>query len=382
VNRAGRLWWVGVVAVVVAAGFVLGRGRSTGPPLDPTSTDELGTRALVELLGRFGAKVTRDLPVAGDDTDAALLLQDRLDDRARDRLSDWAVAGGVLVVADPSSPLAPEIVDVVPGDTLAAGTCTVGTVAELDRVEAETFVRYAVGADDSSCFGTGDRAWLVARPRGEGSVVALGGAAPLVNANLDESDNAAVVTALLAPRAGATIAVVYEAVATQGERALSDLIPDRVWWALGQLVVAFGLYVVWRAGRFGRPVPDPQPVEVPGSLLVEARGQLYRRSASATGVDARLRAEAERRLRQHLAVPPDDPLPLTEVASRAGGSEDRVARLFLPLDRPGRAGDLRRRGVDLDELVRRVEAAPAPPVPGGARLPGSTSQVPERGGHP
>lgn len=376
-NRSAVLWWLGVAVLVVGLGLVLGRGRDDGPPLDPGSTGPLGTRAVVELVERFGAEVVRGLP--DEDADVTLVLTDRLDEAARDRLRGWVGAGGVLVVADPGSPLAPPVAGIAE-DRIERGVCGVTGLGGLAAVEAGALARFPVEPGGASCFGDAEQAWLVARPLGAGVVVALGGAAPLTNEQLAQADNAVVVTALLAPRAGTRVAVVYDPVAVaEGERDLLDLVPERVWWALGQLGVAFACFVAWRARRFGRPVEEPQPVELPGSLLVRARGELYRRGRSHGAVAARLQGEARRRVRDELGLPPDAPLPVARAASVLGAPPAEVERLLVaPPPASGRTSDLVAYAGDLDRLVAPLDPAhpphgepaghapPAPPGPAAA----------------
>lgn len=367
-SRSNVLWWVGVVLVVAGVGLYLGRGRSSGPPLDPTSTDPLGTRALVELLESFDAEVTRRPPVppgAGgpaDPVDTAVLLQDELDDATRERLLGWVRAGGVLVLADPSSPVGRGRLAATVEGPLDAGTCTIDALGGLRRVDADALLLFTVRPGEESCFGTGTEAWLVARSEGAGSIVTLGGAAPLVNENLDEGDNAAVVTSLLAPRPGTRVAVIHDPVAGpagadggSGTATLADLVPDRVWWAFGQLGVAFALYLLWRARRFGRPVSEPQVVALPGSLLVRARGDLYRRSRSHERVAAELRRDAERRIRRHLGLTPEAPLPVAELAARTGRPDHEVERLLVRPPPSRRARDVEALAVELDRLLEPLE---------------------------
>lgn len=356
-RRSGLLWWPALALVVLGAGFLLGPGRTSGPPLDPTSTDPLGTRALVELVEGFGADVDRTSTGEGpgDEVDAVLVLRDQLGDEGRDRLEAWARQGGVLVVADPSSPLNRPPVATSSEPALEAGTCTIAPLAGLQRVEAGSFLLLPVEAGERSCFGTAGEAWVVARSAGAGAVVLIGGTAPLVNENLDEADNAAVVTALLSPEPGDQVGLVYDAVAGEGGSVtLADLVPDRVWWALAQLGVAFAVYVSWRARRFGRPVPEAQPVDLPGSLLVRARGELYRRSRSHERVAVALQRDADRRVRRLLGLPLEGPLPVPEVAARSGLPDDEVRRLLVQPPAVARTRDATRLAQQLDDLVERL----------------------------
>ncbi len=116
------------------------------------------------------------------------------------------------------------------------------------------------------------------------------------------------------------IAVLYDEVFTSGSRSLGDLVPQAAKWATWQLLVAFGIYVLWKAPRFGRPVTEPQPVELPGSLLVRATGELHRRSGGHAEASHTLRSHVERRLRKQLRVSPE--LPTPELVQTAAEGHD------------------------------------------------------------
>ena len=79
----GWVPWVVAGAAILLAVFLVGRPRSDGPPLDPSSSGRLGTRALVLLLDDLGADVSvrPGAPAAGDDV--VLVLSDSLEDGQR-----------------------------------------------------------------------------------------------------------------------------------------------------------------------------------------------------------------------------------------------------------------------------------------------------------
>lgn len=355
------LWWGAVALVVVATGALLGRPGSDGRPLDPSSTGPGGTRALVELLVHFEASVDRGMPAAG--TDTVLVLEDHLDDSGRQDLLEWVGGGGFAVVADPGSPLVPPTVGDV-ADRRDVGTCDVEPLASLQAVVGAYVWLLPVDPQEASCFGDGQEAWLVVRRHGKGALALLGGPDPLVNANLGRADNAAVASALLLRGPGTRTRILFDPLPAPGDRTLVDLIPERVWLAVAQLVVAFALYVAWRGRRFGRPVPDTSPVELPGSLLVQARGDLYRRNRARARVADELRCDVERQLRRRLGVPAGEPLPVDEVARRLGVPAPDVDRLLnrpVPADSDGAVLGF---AVALDELLRRLDpdASPTPSV--------------------
>jgi len=149
--------------------------------------------------------------------------------------------------------------------------------------------------------------------------VALGGALTLTNEYLDEADNAVLAgRLLLGDNESQTVAVLFDPVVAPGSRTLGDLIPSGAKWAAAQLVVAFGLYVLWRLPRFGRPVPEPQPVDLPASLLVRAAGELHRRSGGYGQASTTLREDLDRRLRRQLRVSPE--LPAAELVNAVAAS--------------------------------------------------------------
>ena len=104
-NRGSLTQIIGAVALVVLVAFAIGRPDRDGPPLDPDSVGDLGTRGLVEFLQRSGATVERGVPLGeGErDVDVALVLRDRLSGDAREDLLDWIQTGGRAVIADSSS---------------------------------------------------------------------------------------------------------------------------------------------------------------------------------------------------------------------------------------------------------------------------------------
>jgi hypothetical protein len=327
-RHAGSLvgWAVagaGVLLTVLAVVAIGGGGRD-GDPLSPTSDAPLGTSAMVALAGELGADVdvSDSLPDLGaDDAPAVVVLfLDLLDDDQRDALEDWVTAGGVLVVTDPVSSFTPPVSDefvtiddLAPASRLAAA-CDIDALEGVDVAGVDPRnggVLYEPDPGAASCVdnGSGD-AYIVATDRGEGTVVAVGGAGMMVNAALAEGENAPVVTALVAPEEGTRLLVLEPgplAGSSTGRRSLRELIPAGVWRAILQLAVAFVVYAVWRSRRLGHPVPEPAPSPIAGSELVAAVGTLLDRSRSPGHAADLLRRDLRRFLGDHLGVPPDTP---------------------------------------------------------------------------
>jgi hypothetical protein len=320
--------WVLVLAGLLAAALIGGRQPDEGAPLDPASPGPLGTKALVDVLGELGAEVSvADVPpVVGG---SVLLLSDNLTPPARDELLDWVRRGNTLVVADPASEIS---------HLEVAGRTTVGLVeAQLQRrcdlpalrgagrVSAPGGVLFKPPGGSQGCFRRGEGAWLVAQPLGSGTLVRVGGASALVNKELGKADNAVVAASLLAPSAGTRVVVLRPPPPGGGSRSLVDLIAPRVKLFGWQLVVAFGLLALWRSRRLGRPVREPQPVQLEGSELVVAVGNLLQRARGRGQAAGLLTDDLRRVLAERLGLPAS--APPDQVAETA------AARTGIPVER-------------------------------------------------
>ncbi|MBW3555683.1 MAG: hypothetical protein KY454_01965 [Actinobacteria bacterium] len=342
---------VGLGLAVVVLALLTGGRRTDGEPLDPRSTAPLGARALVLLLERFGARVEVAGDVAPRDTTAVLLV-DRLGEAARTRLRQWVETGGTLIVADPMSDLAPAL---APGDAglfgdeeagdgdLLRPRCPLPALAEVGRIEVPGAVPLRVGPGATGCFPVDDGAYLVARPMGGGVVVALGGGGPFVNRQLDDADNAVLAVSLMAPRGDERVVVLEPSAPGSGREGLSDLVSRRVKDALWQLLVAFGLFALWRARRLGRPVLEPQPVQLAGSELVGAVGNLLQQARRRDQAATMLRAQLRRSLSELLGLPVDAPpaVMAEAAAQRAGVPPGQVADALAPTPVPDDASLVR-----------------------------------------
>ncbi len=281
--KSSRSWvlWAIVALAVVGSVVVFGR-QGPGAPLDPRSTKPNGAKALVYLLQDYGATVdlTSAVPRPGS-TDRVVVLVDHLSAVQHDALTDFVDAGGRLVVADPSSPLGlggDEGVDLRGvGTKLEPELCTVTALRTIDALEVTVgSASLPVQRGDTSCFGSRQRAYVVVHGDGDGTVVALGGATQWTNDLIDNAANAGLATMLLAPAAGGRV-VVLSGDGAGGEKGLFDLVPNRVWFAIGQVGMGFVVLALWRARRLGRVVVETQPVEIAGSELVVASGRILDR---------------------------------------------------------------------------------------------------------
>jgi hypothetical protein len=367
VRRA--LPWVAVVLGVALVVAVAGRGAEEGNPLDPASPGPLGTKGLVEVLRGLGGRVTVSAGQPGTGTDTALLLSDDLTPQRRQGLLDWVRRGGTLVVADPSS----GVTRVEPTGSTRFGLldaeierrCAVPALRDADRVAAPGGVVFEIpegqGAPGNrpgatqACFPRNDGAWLLVQPLGGGTVVRLGGASALVNQELGEADNAILLASLLVPVEGTAVQVLQPPLPGGGTAGLGDLIAPRVRLALWQLVVAFVLLALWRARRLGRPVAEPQPVQLPGAELVLAVGNLLQRAKGRGQAAGLLTDDLRRSLAERLGLPPSTPADQVAdtVAERTGIPRERVLRT-LTRTTPRDEAELVALGQAVDTIRREV----------------------------
>ncbi|MDQ6928028.1 MAG: DUF4350 domain-containing protein [Actinomycetota bacterium] len=359
-----RTWapWLAIVATVLGIAFVFGPRPDKGIPLDPASAKPAGTKAVVETLRLLGADVSVDSTSPGRGVDTALLLVDSLSADDRDAVDAWVRAGGTLVVTDPGSPLNPA----EPTGTAAVAfvdpelvkDCGVPALAGVDTVVAPGAVLMKVPPGSNGCFKRGSSAWLVVTPVGRGTIVSIGGPAFLTNGQLGKDDNAALVAALLAPAQATRVEMLKPPPPGGGSTSLLDLVPERVSLAVVQLAVAFLVVVLWRARRLGRPVVEHQPVELAGSELVVAVGNLMQRAKGREQAAAILRSELRRSLSERLGLPRDIPAgDLADVAAARAGIAPARLRDALTGPAPRDEHDLVALGQSIESIRQEVTRA-------------------------
>jgi len=314
-----------VLAAVVAIGLfwlLANPAAPAGPPYSPSSVAPDGGKALALLLARLGARLDTSGALPAPHRGVALVLDDELDDAARAQVTGWARRGGVLVVADPSSPLegaspAQGLPDqALPAPAEMAPDCRAPWAAGVGHVATagDDLLEVPVGA--YACFAVGRDAFAVARNEGAGVVVALGGADLWSNAYLGQDDNALLAADLLVPGRGYTVSWLLAPRVGGGTATLWSLVPARVKGCLAGLAVALLVACLWQARRLGRPVLEDPLVPVPGSELVVATGRLLARNGRRQETASLLRDELCGQLRARFGLAPGTaPATVAQVAA-------------------------------------------------------------------
>ncbi len=333
---------VAIVATAVIAGVVL-VGRATPTlPFSVISTAPDGYAAVAELLETRGVQVVSRTPdelletqldptpvpgrvvVVPVPTSLSADLIDALRGQSRD-------GGRVVFGSRPEGPEVPDELEallgaepmVPPGRLLtdepafpeAEGVCDLPELEDLGPVDAAFVEPVPVGDSDRSCYGDG-RSALFVSPTDSG-LVTMGGPLLWSNARLQPNkedggralSNAATAVALLGDSDEVWFIDVSGGIGDVpgGTQDPIALLPLPVQLALAQLVGALLLYLWWRGRRLGRPPTEPLPVEIAGSELVVAVGDVLRRRSARQRAAGELRTETRRQLCRALGLGVDAP---------------------------------------------------------------------------
>ncbi len=323
-----RVWfWVFLIVTILGTSFLIGSGGKDVPqPYDIDSVKPDGTKAMVLLSRELGAKFEKS--AAGPTKGTALILRDDLNVEETKRLEQWITNGGTLVIADLNSSFSTKVklatARGVPARELAAN-CSDPLAAGVTTIEPEkdrlyTPIKPALSAVEVShpCFPTKDGYFAIEQDTGLGRTVVVANAAIFTNEQLGKVDNSVLVANLLDARDGQTVTLMHtDQVGGSGTADPISLIPHRARNVIWQLGIAGLLLIVWRWRRFGKPVEEPQPVEIPASSLVDGVGSLMQAGGREERASAILRNDLRRTLAERFGLPPDVEVDvLTEVTAR------------------------------------------------------------------
>jgi Domain of unknown function (DUF4350) len=311
-----------VAIVVLLLGFALNvigalgnriAPQPTGPPYSSYSTTTDGTAALAELLEREGRDVERlrgDLANAELDPEATVVVlgAGRLASDETIVLHEFLERGGRLVAGGPNPHWLSGAVNEVPpwsaeGSEQVRPLVPAPEVRAVRTVATEALGSWDEGARSLPLLGGDDGATLVADRVGEGRALLMADVSPLLNADLDDEDNAALALALAGE--GSRKVIFVEGVHGFGESRGLAALPDDWKWALAGLGLA-GLVGIWAMGRrFGPPEADRRPLPPPRKRFVDAQALTLARTHDPAAAAAPVRDAARERLARRAALGPE-----------------------------------------------------------------------------
>ena len=359
-----------VVLAVLLAGVALavagGGGRSG--LLDPRAVDPSGSRAVAQVLRDQGVQVQlvttntglRDLARA-DDT-VLVTFPDRLIGEQARAVRD---TGADLVVVAASLPeqFAPGVQvsedaaleERQPACRLPvaerAGSADTGGIAYEALPDSG-----GQGQQVTGCYARGGQASVLQVAAAGRTVTFLGNPQPLTNDRFDDLGNAALTLGLLGQNERLLWYLPSLGDLPAGEtETFYGLVPDGIWWGLGQAAIAVLLLMLWRARRLGPVVAEPLPVVVRAAETVEGRARLYRRAGARGKAADSLRAGALRRLVPLLGLPrrAEPPAVVDAVTGRTRRTGAEIAALLYGAAPADDAALVRLAG-DLDALDREI----------------------------
>lgn len=380
-----RILLAGAVALGLAVLIAVALAQSAPPsPLEPTSADKTGARALVQVLSDHGVDVQvvrtltdaqRAVRVASGPTTVVIADPTNLPPPALDRLlKDVYRDLDRLVVVDPSQE-ALDLAD-LPVQSLAGQAplgrprCDSALIESGDEVSTWTTSRFVSSDDEATlCFpldgGEGQPedwshgaglAITHATDAPDTQVVLVGFGASWSNEEIADDAHAGIAIRIL----GSTPNLIWYQPGLSDAADYADS-ADSVWPAWvgpvsGLIAAAFVLFAVAVGRRLGSAVVEPLPVLVPAAEITTSRGRLYLRTND-RGRSARILQDAsKRRLAARLGVPrgaSGDQL-VAAVASATGLMPAGVAELLFGPPPPDDAAliDLAQQLTNLEERVR------------------------------
>jgi hypothetical protein len=357
--RRARLWLVLGLLVVVAAIAVAALDSSPGAPLDPTSADHNGSRALAVLLGQRETAVSRvtspaDAISAPVTTTIVITSPDDLSAAQLDQLAD---SGHRLVALDPDPVSLTALASgyQLTGSDAAGsaepncswpGATAAGTVSFPDPTDA-----FTGPSASTSCYGGAVSI--------SDQLVLLGSAALLRNDHLTGIGVAALdINAISADGSVTRVDWLLPGIedAGSGSPTIWDLFPPYVHRAFEWLLIVGVLLVLWRGRRLGPVITEPLPVVVRSAEVVEGHGRLYRRAAARERAAAILRAAAVARLAARFGLARGAPAAQVVIAATPGYGSGAVDAVLTGAA-PGDDDDLVQLAGELARLEAQLGAA-------------------------
>ena len=361
-SRGPLLIGAGVLLAAVVTALLAGGPDSAR--LDPRSAAPSGSRAVAQVLGDLGVDVrlvtTTAAATAAAGPGSTLLVAD----------PDLLVASQVRAVRDTGA----DLVVVAPSAVTAFADSL--TAADVSRPEVRAaacdlpVARRAGPADAGGlgfalregsagvgCYANDGVASVVQVRDGARTVTVLGSPVALTNARLADEGNAALALGLLGEHERLIwyLPSLADVPPSAQQTSFYALVPDGVWWGLGQLAVAVLVLMLWRARRLGPVVSEPLPVVVHAAETAEGRARLYRRAGARDTAAETLREATRHRLATVLGLPSTAAAAavVEAVATHCARSSAEVGALLYGAA-PADDSSLVRLADELDSLDREV----------------------------
>lgn len=355
---------VGAAVLLAAVVTALLAGAPDSARLDPRSAAPSGSRAVAQVLGDLGVDVRLETTTAGATTAAGpgtTLLVAEPDLLVDSQVRAVRESGADLVVVAPSSPggFAPGVgLKETSAPEVRTASCRLPAARRAGPADTGGHgFALRPGADGLGCYASDGVPSLVSVREAGRTVTLLGSPVALTNSRLDDEGNAALALGLL----GAHDRLVWylpslsDVPPSAQQTSFYSLVPDGVWWGLGQLTIAVLLLMLWRARRLGPVVAEPLPVVVHAAETAEGRARLYRRAGARDTAAEALRDAARHRLGTALGLPPTatPPTVVEAVAAHSSRSSGEVGALLYGAA-PADDSALVRLADELDSLDREV----------------------------
>lgn len=365
------------VAAGVAVIVLLAPAAKSNTYLDPAGTDIGGTKALVDILGQRGFRVTSVYSPA-DALDAirtspqgarpaVTLLITRPDLLTAAQRAQLGRADADLFLVEPG---ATSLATLAPAITVANLNAPFGTPvdpacdiagARLAGSANTGEITYHGPSYATGCYPVDGNPSVVRYVRVGRIITVLGTGLPLSNRLLAVEGNAALALNLLNAHRDIVWLTPEPKIAKPAPLASGSkrpsLIPGAAWLVVLQLGVALVLAAAWRARRFGPLISEQLPIVVRASETVEGHARLYQSRRARDRAATALRDDMLGRIQPALGLVAGAPADAVAdgIASRSRRSRQEIlAIVYGPA--PATDADLVRLADDLDELEREVRS--------------------------
>ena len=265
----------------------------------------------------FGTQLPK--PEVVDPNEVLVVVADALSTDETAQLAQWARNGGTVVAigygmysGDESGPRS------LGSTQQQRGRCTIDALAGITTANFSGVLPYQqtnILIAPEVCFAGPKRSdhsstsFVQSFDVEQGRVITIASIVPFLNRAIATDDNAALVTALVAPTRTTKIHLIGTTFTTnsksnsgqskdkgkskgnsngQDDRSLLDLISPGIKQGFLQLIVAFLLYAAWRSRRVGRPTREPLPISINARDITTARGALLAKSKRPANAATRL----------------------------------------------------------------------------------------------